>query len=224
MASCRGRPPHAGLADDPGLAGGSGPHRSARRAGEPSNPSRVRSCAGCSPPVARASWSLPLQDAGSWLGLLGVTGCLAAAWLAAHQGQPGLRGLLTCACGLSPLVAAARFRLPRSLSYRVMGLVAEAQRVRLHGVALRLIWRRSAGARHAEPRLRVVPARPHQGLLRIDVMVDSRPSASEFTLCVVVLSESSAARALAPLARRREPAERGGQAHRFRARVRAARP
>lgn len=153
----------------------------------------------------------PFQDAASALGGLGVAGSL----VAAYAGAGGLHGhvipwCLIVACGVVPLFVSSRWRLPRSLSARVSTLAAAAERLRLPGVGLRLVWRRGeytvlAGSRargghastHTEPRLRVFCARPHQGLLRIDVMADSRPGTCALTLCAVVLAESTAARALA---------------------------
>jgi hypothetical protein len=44
--------------------------------------------------------------------------------------------------------------------------------------------------------LRVFSARPHHGLLRIDVMPDSRRGHAPLLLCAVVLADSGAARAL----------------------------
>ena len=151
----------------------------------------------------------PFQDAASVLGALGV----GLSVLAAYVGAGGFDGhvvpwCLIVACGVVPLFAASRWRLPRSLSARVGTLATAADRLRLPGVGLRLVWRRSdssvlrspapgRASTHTEPRLRVFCARPHQGLLRIDVMADSRPGACALTLCAVVLADSTAARALA---------------------------
>jgi hypothetical protein len=141
----------------------------------------------------------PFQDAATVFGALGVGVSL----LAAYVGAGGYDGrvvpwCLIVACGVVPLFVASRWRLPRSLSARVGTLETAAEGLRLHGVGLRMVWRRSdSTALHTEPRLRVFCARPHQGLLRIDVMADSRPGACALTLCAVVLAESTAARALA---------------------------
>ncbi|MFT3921215.1 MAG: hypothetical protein QM778_01645 [Myxococcales bacterium] len=138
-------------------------------------------------------------DAGSVFGGLALGACAVAAWFGAQTSIHGQRAAwaLVMACGVIPLLAGARVRLPRSLNERVVSLAVEAAKLELMGVGLRLIWRKTSEDRRSEPRLRVVPARPHQGLLRIDVMADSRPSNPSLVLCVVVLSDSSAARALA---------------------------
>lgn len=139
----------------------------------------------------------PFQDAGSLLGALGGLASLFALFV----GAGGLHGrvmpwALAASCGIVPLVAGARWRLPRSLAERVVRLAKAADALRLPGVGLGLVWRRDAAGLHSEPRLRVFSARPHQGLLRIDVMADSRPGTHALTLCAVVLTDSTAARAL----------------------------
>jgi hypothetical protein len=150
----------------------------------------------------------PWVDLGSLLGGLGGLACLVSAWVGAGGLEELMAGdvlpadprpvpwALALACALVPLLSSARFRLPRSLAAQVRLLRREASKLRCEGVAMRLLWFTARPGVFAQPRLRLALAQPHQGLLRMDLMVDSRPSAAPLSLCVVMLAGSSAAQAL----------------------------
>ncbi len=138
-----------------------------------------------------------LVDADSMLGACLIAVCLAALYLGAGglhaEGEPWQ---LAAACGVVPALASARFRFPHSFAVRVERLLRAVRGLELNGVSFALVWRRGGDGSPHEVRLRVFSARPHRGLLRIDVLPDSRPECAGLTLCAVVLAESSAARAL----------------------------
>jgi hypothetical protein len=163
---------------------------------------------------ARREWIglAPWRDAGTLVGALGALGLLGAALFATTDWQAAL------ACPLVTWIASARFLRPRTLAQRVDALARAAETLRLAGCALRLVWFVSpAGA--SEPRLRVVPARPFQGLLRLELVADSRRAVPPISLCVVVAADSSADRALRAAwgAAQRELSQAGRRAAYFRA-------
>jgi hypothetical protein len=128
---------------------------------------------------------------------LGALACLLALVWAAVLGEPPTAWGAALACGLIPLAASAGWARPRSLAARVLALRAAAAALRLPGIAARLLWLRLGSGACVEPRLRLIGSAPHQGLLRIEVLVDSRPASCPLNLCVVVLADSRAARVLA---------------------------
>ncbi len=138
---------------------------------------------------------VPFFDVTSAVGVASVlAACATLAWfLRAEKSLPFWAFALSCA--LVPLLSTAGARFPRTLATRVRSLLRAAESLRLSGVALNLVWF-EADAQHEEPRLRVLLARPHQGLLRIDVLSDTRPGARSLVLCAVVLADSTAQRAL----------------------------
>lgn len=139
---------------------------------------------------------VPFIDVGSLLGATLVLGLLLAAGWAIDPEAALPVWSLALACSVVPLCTAARFALPRTLATRVRALEQAAGELRLSGVALNLLWYRPHTGGHEEPRLRVWSARPHQGLLRIDVLADTRSGAPALTLCAVVLADTTAHRAL----------------------------
>lgn len=145
---------------------------------------------------ARERWGIvPYFDAASALGVACTIGACAATGWHLRLGEALPDWALALSCAVAPVLSTAHVRLPRTLARRVRSLVRAAQQLRLHGVALNLVWFQ-ANDRHEEPRLRVLPARPHHGLLRIDVLADTRPGSPALVLCAVVLADSTAQRAL----------------------------
>jgi hypothetical protein len=141
---------------------------------------RERSGLGPVDPASALGLSLLLV---SLAGLAGGEAPFAAA-------DPWGLGLL---CALLAFVASSRLWQPRSLAEQLELLLRAARRSRLQGCALSLLWY-AAGAARGQPRLRVLPRARYAGLLRVELLVDTRRDAPALLLSVLVESGSPAAR------------------------------
>jgi hypothetical protein len=90
-------------------------------------------------------------------------------------------------------VLCSRTRLPRSLAEQLAILTLAARKTRTVGCALGLVWY-VAGEARDQPRLRLLPRGRYAGLLRLEVLVDSRRSAGPLLLSVLVEADSPAER------------------------------
>jgi hypothetical protein len=158
--------------------------------------------------LARARWlersGLRSADPASWLGVgLLLAGVSVLIWGGAPfaPADPWGLGVL---CALLAFIAGSRLWQPRSLAEQVQLLLRAARRVRAPGCALSLLWyvearacagaQAQAGAARGQPRLRVLPRAPYAGLLRIELLVDTRRGAHALVLSVLVEAGSPAAR------------------------------
>jgi hypothetical protein len=142
---------------------------------------------------ARERSGLEPVDPASALGLSLLLACLVGlAWGEAPfaPADPWGLGLL---CAALAFVASSRLWQPRSLAEQMELLLRAARRTRVQGCALSLLWYR-AGAVRAQPRLRVLPRARYAGLLRVELLVDTRRDAPALLLNVLVESGSPAAR------------------------------
>ncbi len=141
----------------------------------------------------------PWCDALSVLGALGGLGLVAFALRAGGSAPFGREpwGVLAL-CALFGLLVSARALRPRSFAEQVGQLVRAARRARTVGCALSLVVYESDGPL-SQPRLRLVPGARFPGLLRLDVLVDTRRSAQPLLLSALVEAESPAARWLSAL-------------------------
>jgi hypothetical protein len=96
------------------------------------------------------------------------------------------------------LLVSARALRPRSFAEQIGQLLRAARRARTVGCALNLVAYESDG-RLSQPRLRLVPDARFPGLLRLEVLVDTRRSARPLLLSALVEADSPAARWLAEL-------------------------
>ena len=142
---------------------------------------------------ARERSGLARFDPASGLGLIVVAGC-AAFWMLAPvsswTGEPWNVALL---CTLLTWVATSRLWHPRSLPEQVHLLVRAARSTRAMGCALGLLGY-VANGKVGQPRLRVLPGARYAGLLRIELLIDTRRSAPALVLSVLVEVDSPAAR------------------------------
>jgi len=88
---------------------------------------------------------------------------------------------------------ASRVRLPRSLAEQVALLQKAARETRTVSCALRLVWY-VAGPVRDQPRLRLSPSGRYAGLLRLELMLDSRRGTEPLLLSVLVEADSPAER------------------------------
>jgi hypothetical protein len=142
---------------------------------------------------ARERSGLEPLDPASALGLSLLLACLVAlAWGEAPfaPSDPWGLGLL---CASLAFVASSRLWQPRSLAEQVELLLRAARGTRLQGCALSLLWY-TAGAARGQPRLRMLPRVRYAGLLRLELLVDTRREAPALLLSVLVESGSPAAR------------------------------
>jgi hypothetical protein len=93
-------------------------------------------------------------------------------------------------CGLPSWFIGARLSMPRSFAERVSTLAKALRTSTLEGCALRLLAHVSEGGELAEPRARIAHQGRYPGLVRIDVLVDTRRERTPFVLCAVVGSGS----------------------------------
>jgi hypothetical protein len=146
-----------------------------------------------------ARLGVPWADAHS---LLGSCGALALLSVPALRG--GFAGLgrdpwgLLALCAVLGVSASARGLRPRSLAEQVGLLVRAACAARMVGCALRLVAYESKG-RLGQPRLRLEPGVRYPGLLRLEVLVDTRRSARPLVLSALVEGDSAAERWLCAL-------------------------
>jgi hypothetical protein len=140
-----------------------------------------------------------------WSDLLSPLGSAGALGLVAFSLRPGSAepfgrepwGVLALS-GLFGLLVSARVLRPRSFAEQVGQLLRAARRARTVGCALSLVAYESEG-RLSQPRLRLVPGARFPGLLRLEVLVDTRRSAPPLLLSALVEADSPAARWLAAL-------------------------
>lgn len=137
---------------------------------------------------------LPWRDVGSLLGALTMLALIVGAFLdqRAFDTAGDAWGYIALPTALSWLTS-ARIRLPRSVAEQVALLVREARRTRTVSCALSLVWY-VAGQRREQPRLRLTPSARYPGLLRLELLVDSRRGASPLVLNVLTTSDSPAER------------------------------
>jgi hypothetical protein len=95
-------------------------------------------------------------------------------------------------------IASARSLRARSFAEQVTWLLWAARRARAVGCAFSLVVYASKG-RLAQPRLRVVPSVRYPGLLRLELLVDTRRSARVLVLSALVEADSAAERWLSAL-------------------------
>jgi hypothetical protein len=151
----------------------------------------------------RARWralvGVPWADVHSLLGGLGALGLLSVpVWrggISVLGREPW--GCLSL-CALFALLASARGLRPRSLAEQVGQLEAAARSARTVGCALRLVAYESQG-RLSQPRLRLEPGVRYPGLLRLEVLADTRRSARPLVLSALVEADSAAERWLSGL-------------------------
>jgi hypothetical protein len=137
----------------------------------------------------------PWVDAGSWSGALGLASCAGSvAWLSSQL--PGAVWPLGFLCASLSWVASSRWRLPRSVAERAQRLLRAASELRLAGCAVRLVWFVPQVGARTEPRLRIVTANRHHGLLRLEVMTNPARGSVPLSLSVVATESSSVDRAL----------------------------
>jgi hypothetical protein len=157
-------------------------------------PLRARQLRNLARARARERIGLPWVDPASWLGLVFMLGCAAA--LALHAGSFALAGDpwgLGLVCALLGFAATSRLWQPRSTPEQVELLVQAAAKMQAVGCALSLLWY-VAGEACGQPRLRILPRARYAGLLRIELLVDTRRSAPALVLNVLVEVDSPAAR------------------------------
>lgn len=118
---------------------------------------------------------------------------------------------LSLACVAPCFFVGARLRFPRDLDERLALLARAARRCNVAGCGLRLLGYVDADGVLRDPRLRVLPATTPPGLLRIEVLADTRRDVPPLVVAVTVEPGSPSARALAstwPAARIEQDAAR----------------
>lgn len=146
-----------------------------------------------------ARLGVPWADPHSLLGSLGALALLSAPALRGGFAALGRDpwGLLAV-CAVLGVLASARGLRPRSLAEQVGLLLRAACSARMVGCALRLVAYESKG-RLSQPRLRLEPGVRYPGLLRLEVLVDTRRSARPLILSAMVEGDSAAERWLCAL-------------------------
>lgn len=87
------------------------------------------------------------------------------------------------------MAVSTRLRLPRSLAEQVTLLEHAARSTRTVSCALSLVWY-VAGALRDQPRMRIIPRARYAGLLRLEVLVDSRRGSTPLVLSVLIETDS----------------------------------
>lgn len=99
-------------------------------------------------------------------------------------------------CALPSWLLGARLRWSRAPAERLSLLARALQGCTLRGCALRALAYVGDDGSLREPRVRVLPAARYAGLLRIDVLVDSRRDRPPFVLCALVQRGSASERSI----------------------------
>jgi len=116
---------------------------------------------------------------------------------------------LALLCAAPSWFLGARVRFPRGFDERLHALATAARASTLRRCALQLVSAVDEAGALVCPRLRVLPAEPIEGLVRIDVLADTRRDAPPLVLSVTVQSGSPCQRWLAQALPGARPERRG---------------
>jgi hypothetical protein len=147
----------------------------------------------------RALVGVPWADVSTLLGAAGALSLIGAAgWWRGFERFGREPWSLLALSALFGFMAGARSLRARSFAEQVTWLLSAARRARAVGCAFSLVAYASK-ARLTQPRLRIVPSVRYPGLLRLELLVDTRRSARVLVLSALVEADSASERWLSAL-------------------------